>query len=135
VFDRGHLIEILGFVLAMQRRFDVAAEQLADAASLFKRIIPGCAAHILETGAAFAGMTERLEFGAELLAAAARIRDETADKPRPWERAVRTRWLPLIPAPLDPTTRAAATERGSALGFLEALEFAETRLRACQPVT
>lgn len=130
VFDRGHLIEVLGFVLGLQGRFDLAAEQLADAASLFKRIVPGCAAHILETGATFAAMTDQWELGAELLGAAARIRHETADKPRPWERAVRTRWLPLIPTRLDPATYEAATGRGGALGRLQALEFAGDRLRA-----
>jgi hypothetical protein len=136
LFDHGHIAEALGFVLALQGRFDLAAEQLADAASLFKQIIPvGCSAHVLETCAAFAAMTDRLELGAELLGAAARIRHETADKPRPWERAVRTRWLPLIPARLDPTVFAVATERGGALGRTQALEFAESRLRACAALT
>lgn len=135
VFDRGHLTEVLGFVLGLRGRFDLAAEQLANAASLFNRIVPGCGAHILESGAAFAAMTEQWELGAELLGAATRIRHETGDEPRPWERAVRTRWLPLITARLDPATYQAATERGGALSRLEALEFAEARLRVCPVLT
>lgn len=131
LFDLAHVTEAIGFVLALQTRFALAAEQLADAASLFKQITPtGCSAHILEACGAFAAMTDQLELGAELLGAAVRIRHETGDKPRPWERAVRTRWLPLIPARLDPIVYATATERGGALGRTQALEFAESRLRA-----
>jgi hypothetical protein len=74
-------------------------------------------------------MTERPELGAELLGAAGRARAETGDKPRPWERAVRNHWLPLIPARLEPPVYAAATERGEARGVPDALDFAETTLR------
>jgi hypothetical protein len=123
----------LGFVLCLQGRFEEAADQLADAASLTKTkwISAGCSAHVLEAAAAFAAMTDRLELGAELLAAADRIRRETGDEPRPWERAVRTRWLPMIPARLEPAVYAAATERGRTHGFPDALDFAEIRLRGC----
>jgi hypothetical protein len=130
VFDRAHLSEVVGFVLCLQGRFEEAADQLAGAASLTKRVSAGCSAHVLEAAAAFAAMTDRLELGAELLGAATRIRGDSGDKPRPWERAVRTRWLPLIPARLEPTIYAAATERGSAREFPEALDFAEIHLRA-----
>ena len=131
VFDRGHFTEVLGFVLCLQGRFAEAAEQLADAVSLAQRISAGCSAHMLESTAAFAAMTERLELGAELLGAAGRARSETGDKPRPWERAVRNHWLPLISAQLEPPVYVAATERGRARGVPEALDFAETTLRFC----
>jgi predicted ATPase/DNA-binding SARP family transcriptional activator len=131
VFDRGHFTEVLGFVLCLQGRFEEAAEQLADAVSLAQRISAGCSAHMLESAAAFAAMTDRLELGGELLGAAGQARAETGDKPRPWERAVRNHWLPQIPARLEPPVYAAATERGRARGFPKALDFAETRLRLC----
>src|SRR6202042_3356538 len=121
----------LGFVLCLQGRFAEAAEQLADAVSLAQRISAGCSAHMLESTAAFAAMTERLELGAERLGAAGRARSETGDKPRPWERAVRNHWLPLISAQLEPPVYVAATERGRARGVPEALDFAETTLRFC----
>ena len=63
------------------------------------------------------------------MGAAERIRAETADQPRPWERAVREDWLPLLAANLHPGSFEAARSRGKAATFEQVLELAESALR------
>lgn len=46
------------------------------------------ASHVLETAVAWAAMSGRFELGAEILGSANRIREQTGDKPRPWERVI-----------------------------------------------
>lgn len=106
-----------------------AAEVLAEATHLFNDIQLNCGAHILETSAAWAAMTGRFELGAELLGAAGRIREDTGDKPRPWEHVVQEEYLPRIRADLDPSVFADAHARGARKEFREALAFAEHSLR------
>jgi hypothetical protein len=78
-------------------------------------------------------MTQRYELGAELLGAAQRLREETGDRPRPWERRVREDWLPRIDTALDADTVSTATKRGRTRGFEDALEFAASALRRHVP--
>jgi hypothetical protein len=128
-FEVGHLEEALAFVHCLRGDFSSGAARLSRTAIIFKSIQHNCGAHVLETCAAWAAMTQRYELGAELLGAAQRLRDETGDRPRPWERLVREDWLPRIDASLDPATAIAAMERGRARCFEEALEFASSELR------
>ena len=106
------------------------AEVLTNALTVFKNIQINCGSHVLETAAAWAAMTGRFELGAEFLGSAHRIREETGDKPRPWERAVQDVWLPKIGASLDPEVFEAAHRRGTQREFANALDFAERELRA-----
>jgi len=85
---------------------------------------------VLETAAAWAAMTGRFELGAEFLGCANRIREETGDKPRPWEGAVQNVWLPKIGASLAPEIFSAAHRRGMERPPGTALDFAERELRA-----
>lgn len=130
VFELGHCQELLGFVCCMQGDHSGGAVVLADAADTFHQIQHNCAAHVLETAAAWAAMTGGFALGAELWGAAERIRHETRDKPRPWERAVQEVWLPTISAALSPDELGRARDRGRRLGAEEALEFAAKALRA-----
>jgi tetratricopeptide (TPR) repeat protein len=129
VFEVGHLEEALSFVHCLRGEYDSAAARLSRTATLFKGIQRNCGAHMLETCAAWAAMTQRYELGAELLGSAQRLRDETRDRPRPWERQVREVWLPLIDSSLDADTLLAATKRGRGRRFDDALEFAASALR------
>ena len=132
-FEVGHIEEALAFVHCLRGDYSDAAARLSRTAIIFKGIQRNCGAHVLETCAAWAAMTQRYELGAELLGAAQRLRDETGDRPRPWERLVREDWLPRIDASLDPGTAIVAMERGRARGFEEALEFASSELRRHTP--
>jgi predicted ATPase/class 3 adenylate cyclase len=123
VFTVAHIAEVRGFLRCLEGEFERAAVQLSEAIVLFKGVQINCGAHILETSAAWAAMTEHFVLGAELLGAAERIREETADRPRPWERAVRRDWLPLIPAGLDDGAYRAAVTRGRELAFAQAVDF------------
>ena len=129
VFDAGHSREAHAFVCCLRGDFARGAAILADAMSIFRNIQVNCGSHVLETAAAWAAMTSRYELGAELLGAAHRIRDETADKPRPWEGAVQEVWLPKIRTALAPDRFQEAHQRGMQRPFPGALEFAEQRLR------
>jgi hypothetical protein len=128
-FEVGHLEEALSFVHCVRGDYVSAAARLSRTAVLFKGIQHNCGAHMLETCAAWAAMTQRYELGAELLGAAQRLREETGDRPRPWERRVREDWLPRIDTALDAHTLSIATKRGRTRGFEEALEFAASSLR------
>jgi len=130
VFDVGHCREVRGYIYCLKGEYDVAAEVLAEAASMFKDIQVNCASHILETAAAWAVMTDRAELAAELLGAAEEIREATADKPRPWERVVHAEYLPLIRDRLDAETFDRARARGRERSVEDALLFAEHELRA-----
>jgi hypothetical protein len=129
-FTVGHIEEVAGFVTCLGHDFGEGARQLADATATFKHIQLSCGAHILETCAAWAAMTDRLELGAELLGAAERIREETADKPRPWERVVRGQWLPRIEARLERADLQRCKSLGRAFDFADALDLAARELRA-----
>jgi hypothetical protein len=128
-FEVGHLEEALAFVQCLRGDYASAAARLSRTAIIFKGIQRNCGAHALETCAAWAAMTQRYEFGAELLGAAQRLRDETGDRPRPWERRVREDWLPRIDVALDTAAAIAAMERGRTRDFEDALEFASSELR------
>ena len=129
-FDIGHVGELRGFIHGRKGDFAAAAAALADALRIFKTIQINCGAHVLETAAAWAAMTERFELGAELLGSAHRIREETGDNPRPWEHEVQREWLPRIAAALIPALFDAAWRRGLQRPFAAALDFAEHELRA-----
>jgi hypothetical protein len=62
--------------------------------------------------------------------AAGRIRDETGDRPRPWEYLVQEVWLPRIEEALAPAEFTAARRRGAQRAFREALRFAQSELSA-----
>jgi predicted ATPase/class 3 adenylate cyclase len=128
-FEIGHLEEVLAFVHCLRGDYANAAAGLSRTAIIFRSIQHNCGAHALETCAAWAAMTQHYELGAELLGAAQRLRDETGDQPRPWERQVREEWLPRIDASLDTATAIAAMERGRNRRFEDALEFAASELR------
>lgn len=128
-FDTGHVLELRGFIASRQGRFGAAAATLSDALRTFKTIQHNCGAHVLETAAAWAAMTARFELGAELLGSAQRIREETGDMPRPWEREVQQAWLPRLAAGLEPAVFGAARARGRERPFSDALAFAEATLR------
>jgi predicted ATPase/DNA-binding SARP family transcriptional activator len=129
IFMRGHIKECLGFIQLVNHDLGRAAIRLADAVSDFRHIQINCGAHVLEACAAWAAGAKRYELGAELLGAAERIRDETADRPRPWEAAVREEWLPRLAANLDPDTFEMARSRGRAADFEQVLDLAESALR------
>ena len=129
VFDLAHCREALGIIQCLKGDFLRAAEMLAGTMTLFEQIQENCGAHILESAAAWSAMTGRFELGAEFLGAAGRIRDETGDKPRPWERLVQDVYLPKIAQALAPATFAEAGQRGARRPFLEALRFAQGQLR------
>jgi predicted ATPase/class 3 adenylate cyclase len=132
-FEVGHLEEALAFVQCLRGDYARAAARLSRTAIIFQGIQRNCGAHALETCAAWAAMVQRYELGAELLGAAQRLRDETGDRPRPWERRVREDWLPRIDASLDTATAIAAMERGRRRDFAEALEYASSELRRYAP--
>jgi tetratricopeptide (TPR) repeat protein len=129
VFDLGHFREVRGFIHCLSGEFNRGAEVLAEAMTLFEHIQVNCASHILETAAGWAAMTGRFELGAEILGSARRIREETGDKPRPWERVIREIWLPKIGDSLDPDVFNIAHRRGAQRAFHAALEFARQELR------
>jgi predicted ATPase/class 3 adenylate cyclase len=128
-FEVGHLEEALAFVQCLRGDYAGAAARLSRTAVIFKGIQRNCGAHALETCAAWAAMTRRFELGAELLGAAQRLRDETGDRPRPWERRVREDWLPLIDDALATAAAITAVDRGRTREFEDALDFASTELR------
>jgi hypothetical protein len=130
VFDLGHCREALGLIHGLKGDFRRGAEVLSGAITLFEQIQENCGAHILETAAAWCAMSGRFELGAHLLGAAGRIRDETGDRPRPWERIVQHDWLPKLEAALAPAVFAAAFRRGAQRPFRDALAFAHAELRA-----
>jgi predicted ATPase/class 3 adenylate cyclase len=132
-FEVGHIEEALSFVHCVRGDYESAAARLSRTAVLFKGIQHNCGAHVLETCAAWAAMTQRYELGAELLGAAQRLREETGDRPRPWERRVREDWLPRINTALDADTVSTATKRGRARGFEDSLEFAASALQSDMP--
>lgn len=127
-FDTGHALELQGYVECL-RGDPTGPLTLAEAAETFRSIQHNCAAHLLETASAAAAMTGDFVAGGEIWGAAERIRDETLDQPRPWERAVQEHWLPRIVDALAPEDLAAAKMRGRLLGVLEALDDAAAKLR------
>ncbi len=128
-FDLGHVLELRGFIASRTGTFPAAAATLADALHTFTTIQYNCGAHVLETAATWAAMSGRFELGAEWLGSAQRIRQETGDKPRPWEGEVQLVWLPRIEAALDAAVFTAARHRGLQRPFAQALAFAEQTLR------
>jgi len=84
----------------------------------------------LEAAAAWAAMQGRFELAAELWGSALRVRDETHDRPRPWEHRVQTIWLPAISAALSPEELAAAQTRGREREAIAALDFDESVVRS-----
>jgi len=129
-FDLGHLMELLGFIHCLQGDLAQGGSELADATDLFHKIQQNCASHMLETTAAWAAMALQFDVGAELWGAAERMRDETKDKPRPWESAIQDVWLPAIRSAMSPEELRAAQQRGRQLDADGALDHAERVLRA-----
>jgi predicted ATPase/class 3 adenylate cyclase len=132
-FEVGHLKEALAFIHCLREDYQRASDLLAETAVVFKSVQPNCGAHILETCAAWAAMTDRFELGLEILASAERLREETGDKPRPWEAHVRNDWLPRLSAALDPKAATVIRARGRERGLMEALDFAAGSLQAGRP--
>jgi predicted ATPase/transcriptional regulator with XRE-family HTH domain len=129
VFAQGHIDEALGIIYLARGELARAAAQLAGTVQEFREIQINCGAHILETCAAWTAAAGRHELGAELLATAERIREETADKPRPYERIIWRDWLPLIAANTEAEAYRSARKRGRLLSFEQALDLAENSLR------
>jgi len=129
VFAQGHLDEALGIIYLARGELARAAAQLAGTVPEFREIQINCGAHILETCAAWTAAAGRHELGAELLATAERIREETADKPRPYERTIWRDWLPLIAANTEAEAYRSARKRGRLLSFEQAIDLAENSLR------
>jgi predicted ATPase/DNA-binding XRE family transcriptional regulator len=129
VFVQGHIGEALGVIYLARGELARAAAQLAGAVQEFREIQINCGAHILETCAAWTAAAGRHELGAELLATAERIREETADRPRPNERIIWRDWLPLIAANTQAEAYSLARKRGRLLSFEQALDLAENSLR------
>jgi predicted ATPase len=129
VFTHGHVDEALGVIYLARGELAKAAAQLAGTVQQFREIPINCGAHILETCAAWAAAAGRHELGAELLATAERIREETADKPRPNERIIWRDWLPLIAANTEAEAYRSARKRGHLLSFEQALDLAENSLK------
>jgi tetratricopeptide (TPR) repeat protein len=129
VFTHGHVDEALGIIYLARGKLAKAAAQLAGTVHQFREIPVNCGAHILETCAAWTAAAGRHELGAELLATAERIREETADKPRPNERIIWRDWLPLIAASTEAEAYRSARKRGRLLSFEQALDLAENSLR------
>jgi predicted ATPase/transcriptional regulator with XRE-family HTH domain len=129
VFTQGHVDEALGVIYLARGELARAAAQLAGTVQQFREIPINCGAHILETCAAWTAAAGRYELGAELLAVAERIREETADKPRPNERIIWRDWLPLIAANTEAEAYRSARKRGHLLSFERALDLAENSLR------
>jgi hypothetical protein len=129
VFTHGHVDEALGVIYLARGELAKAAAQLAGTVPQFREIPVNCGAHILETCAAWTAAAGRHELGAELLATAERIREETADKPRPNERTIWRDWLPRIAANTEAEAYRSARKRGRLLSFEQALELAESGLR------
>jgi predicted ATPase len=130
VFDLGHCREVHAYIQSLRGNVEQGARILASALTIFKNIQINCGSHVLETAAAWAVTAGRFELGAEFLGSAQRIREETGDKPRPWEHAVQEMWLPKISASLDPEVFHTALRRGRQRPWADALEFAERALRA-----
>jgi hypothetical protein len=133
VFDLGHCREVQGYIHCLKGHLAEGAQILAGALAIFKNIQINCGSHMLESAAAWAAIAGRFEVGAEFLGSAQRIREETGDKPRPWERSVQNLWLPKIAASLDPEVFQAALRRGQQRSWADALEFAQRTLRAANP--
>jgi predicted ATPase/DNA-binding XRE family transcriptional regulator len=129
VFAQGHIDEALGVIYLARGELAKAAAQLAGTVQQFREIQINCGAHILETCAAWTAAAGRHELGAELVATAERIREETADKPRPNERIIWRDWLPLIAANTEAEAYSSARKRGRLLSFEQALDLAENSLR------
>jgi len=129
VFTHGHVDEAIGVIYLARGELAKAAAQLAGTVQQFREIPINCGAHILETCAAWTAAAGRHELGAELLATAERIREETADKPRPNERIIWRDWLPLIAANTEAEAYRSARKRGRLLSFEQALDLAENSLR------
>jgi predicted ATPase/DNA-binding XRE family transcriptional regulator len=129
VFTQGHVDEALGVIYLARGELATAAGQLAGTVQEFREIPINCGAHILETCAAWTAAAGRHELGAELLATAERIREETADQPRPNERIIWRDWLPLIAANTEAEAYSSARKRGRLLSFKQALDLAENSLR------
>jgi predicted ATPase/DNA-binding XRE family transcriptional regulator len=129
VFTHGHVDEALAVIYLARGELAKAAAQLAGTVHQFREIPINCGAHILETCAAWTAAAGRHELGAEILATAERIREETADKPRPNERIIWRDWLPLIAASTEAEAYRSARKRGRLLSFEQALDLAENSLR------
>jgi hypothetical protein len=78
----------------------------------------------MESTAAVAAAAGRPDLGAELLAAAERMRELLGVAPPPYERIVRERGVSAVNAALDTETAARAWERGRQLGFEDAMALA-----------
>jgi non-specific serine/threonine protein kinase len=128
VFTHGHVDEALAVIYLARGELAKAAAQLASTVQQFRGIPINCGAHILETCAAWTAAAGRHELGAEILATAERIREETADKPRPNERIIWRDWLPLIAANTEAEAYRSARKRGRLLSFEQALDLAENSL-------
>jgi len=123
-FERGHCSELLAFTQCMKGDLATGGMTLAETVQAFKDIQHNCASHVLESAAGWCALRERYQCGAELWGAADRIREETLDKPRPWERAIQEEWLPRIVAELPSDVLADAKGRGRLLDVEAALDYA-----------
>jgi tetratricopeptide (TPR) repeat protein len=130
VFDLGHCREVQGYIQCLKGEVEQGARVLASALAIFNNIQTNCGSHVLETAAAWAVIAGRFELGAEFLGSALRIREETGDRPRPWEHSVQETWLPKIRVSLDPDLFHAALRRGRQRAWADALDFAGSELRA-----
>jgi hypothetical protein len=127
-FDIAHAREALGLTLALRGDLGRSAGFLAESVPLMAQVYAGCLAHALENAAAILMMAGDVETAADVVGSAERLREETGDKPRPWERLVQEEWLPRIRTELDTAVYEQAVGRGRSRRREDAVVFAAEAL-------
>ncbi len=121
----AHSYELRALVAYLRGDIERARDLLSNALPIYLQIgNRGCSTHCMESTATVAAAAGRPDIGAELLAAAERMRELLGVAPPPYERIVRERGVSAVKAALDTETAARAWERGRQLGFEDAMALA-----------
>jgi predicted ATPase/class 3 adenylate cyclase len=121
----AHSFELRALVAYLREEIERARELLSNALPIYLQIgNRGCSTHCMESTAAVAAAAGRPDLGAELLAAAERMRELLGVAPPPYERIVRERGVNAVNAALDTETAARAWQRGRELGYEDAMALA-----------